>query len=98
MFEYNGQTFDLKELCTMMERAMQYAQDHCWCCDKEFEMGEQVVQIPVQQGLYCIDCAKNLMQALVVDAEEVKVEEVEEGEEETKEEFAMAEDNSNSDY
>ena len=45
MFEYNGQTFDLKELCTMMEQAMQYGQNHCWYCDKQFTMGEQITTI-----------------------------------------------------
>ena len=78
MFEYNGQTYCLRELHNMVKQANQYAQNHCWCCDKEFEMGEQVVTIPVQDGLYCIDCAQNLMKALVVDAEEVKVENKEE--------------------
>lgn len=87
MFEYNGQTYCLRELYNMMKEANRYAQNHCWCCDKEFEMGEQVVTIPIQNGLYCIDCAQNLMKALVVDAEEVKVEE--EGEEERKENIPM---------
>ena len=80
MFEYNGQTYCLRELHNMVKQANQYAQNHCWCCDKEFEMGEQVVTIPVQDGLYCIDCAQNLMKALVVDAEENKVENKEEEE------------------
>lgn len=86
MFEYNGQEYYLRELYKMMKEASQYMNDHCWCCDKEFEMGEQVVQIPVQAGLYCMDCAKNLMDALVVDAEEVKVEEATQGEEDREEE------------
>ena len=81
MFEYDGKTYCMRELYNMMQEANQYAQNHCWCCDKEFEMGEQVVQIPVQAGLYCVDCGQSLMKALVVDAEEVKVEEETQGEE-----------------
>lgn len=88
MFEYNGQTYCLRELHNMMKQANRYAQNHCWCCDKEFKMGEQVVTIPIQDGLYCVDCAQNLINALVVDAEEVKVEEAK-GEEEREEDIPM---------
>ena len=78
MFKYNGQTYCIREINKMMKEAQQYAQTHCWCCDKEFQMGEQIVTIPVQDGLYCRECAESLMKVLVIDSEETVVKDSEE--------------------